>query len=287
MNHELLRILVALDGSGAAETILAALMPLARDRPVDLVLVRVIEPRHPSAEARKYLEEAGEALKQHGLSAVTLIGQGRPAEEILRAAQESSVDLIAMATHGRTGMPRVLFGSVTEEVLRRAMVPLLVGRPGTPHLQWKRILVALDGSEGAETVLPDAARLARALHAKLELAQSIFVPALPVAGLGELPVTTPPPDPMPYLRRTSARLAETFGVKADVVLLGGAPAEEIVRHARKEGVDLICLTTHGRAGLRRVLLGSVAEQILRNAPCAVLVRRLAGVAEFTAGTAGG
>lgn len=277
MTLDALRILVALDGSPEAETILAALMPLARGRPVGLVLFRVIETGESPEAAQAYLDEATGALEHHGLSALGLLARGKPAQEIVAAARQPGIDLIAMATHGRTGVTRILFGSVTEEVLRHAPVPLLIGRPGGRKAEWKRILVALDGSEDAEAVLPDASRLARTLGAKLDLAQSVFVPALPMAGMGELPVYMTPPDPRPYLDRTCARVAETFGVEAQAVALGGPPAAELVRHAAEVGADLICLTTHGRTGVSRMLLGSVAEQIVRSAPCAVLVRRLAGV----------
>jgi len=82
---------------------------------------------------------------------------------------------------------------------------------------------------------------------------------------------------MPYLRRTRERLAETFGVEAEALALAGTPAAEIVRWATDRNADLVCLTTHGRTGLARAFLGSVAEQVLRTAPCAVMVRRIVGV----------
>jgi len=277
MNPEMLRILVALDGSTRGETILASLMPLARARPVGLVLFRVAEPRESSEAARAYLAEVTAALTRQGLDAVALVGQGSPAAEILKTAQTTGVDLIALATHGRTGVPRVLCGSVTEEVLRRAPIPLLVDRAGTRKAEWKRIVVALDGSQEAETILPDACRLARLLGAHVDLVQSVFVSAMPLAGMPEMPLCMPPHDPMPYLRRTRERLAETFGVQAETAALGGTPAAEIVRWATDRNADLVCLTTHGRTGLARAFLGSVAEQVLRTAPCAVMVRRLAGV----------
>ncbi len=271
MTVEFRRILVPMDGSSEAEVALGAIMPLARAYGPEVIVFCVLEGADPSMKAPAYLAKACAALRANGVNASLDVREGKPAEQILAYAKEKNVDLIALSTHGRTGARRVVAGSVTEAVLRRAGVPLLVCRPGTVQPEWKRILVALDGSPRAEEVLEDVVPLAR----KLGVAVSLVKVALPVvsgAGVGEFPIVILAEDPMPYLNDAAKRL-QTLGVDARPTGLEGRAAFEVLRHAAESGANLIAMTTHGRTGLARVLLGSIAEEILRHAPCPVLVRR--------------
>jgi nucleotide-binding universal stress UspA family protein len=137
------RVLVALDGSTACEAVLRFLMEIAGPLDMTVMLLHVLEPITPQAadgtvvvddlerrrqEAEEYLAPISAALRSQGVNTAWTIRRGRPADEILAAAQENSVDLIAMATHGRTGLGRLLFGSVAEAVLRRAPVPVFMIR---------------------------------------------------------------------------------------------------------------------------------------------------------------
>ena len=140
------RVLVALDGSTACEAVLRFLMEIAGPLDMTVLLLRVLEPMPAQVanatvviddfearrrEAEEYLAPISAALRSQGVETAWAIRRGRPAEEILAAARESGANLIAMATHGRTGLGRLLFGSVAEAVLRHAPVPVFMIRE--PH----------------------------------------------------------------------------------------------------------------------------------------------------------
>jgi nucleotide-binding universal stress UspA family protein len=141
--HSYKRVLVALDGSTACEAVLRFLMEIAGPLDMTVMLLHVLEPITPQVvegtivvddiearrhEAEEYLAPISAALRSQGVDTAWAIRRGRPADEILAAAQEGGADLIAMATHGRTGLGRLLFGSVAEAVLRRATVPVFMIR---------------------------------------------------------------------------------------------------------------------------------------------------------------
>ena len=139
------RVLVALDGSPSSEAVLSFLLDIAGPLDMNVLLLRVLEPIPPMAiegtthftvddvemrrhDAGEYLAPLAARLRAQGVDATCAVRSGRPAEQILDAARESHADLIAMATHGRTGVGRLLFGSVAEEVLRHASVPVFMIR---------------------------------------------------------------------------------------------------------------------------------------------------------------
>lgn len=265
-------ILVPLDGSPEAESILPALLPLALTGPVVVTLLQVAATEEEMGASRVYLGKKRMNLSRGGIRPVTRVEWGHPAEKILELIEGRKYDLIAMTTHGRTGLRRVLAGSVAEEVLRHTCVPAIMNRPDSRIGDWRRIVVALDGSPAAETILPDAVRLARTLKATLQIVRT----AVAVGDLDGIPYLILPEDPLPYLQRICDRLARQ-GAFALPVALDGHAADEIVRYAGGIGAGLICMTTHGRTGFSRALVGSVAEEVIRAAPCPVLVRRTAGV----------
>jgi nucleotide-binding universal stress UspA family protein len=141
------RVLVALDGSQAGEAVMKLLMEIAGPLDMTIMLLHVVEPARPEVlegavmvedvearrrDAEEYLAPISAMLRSQGVDTSWAIRHGRPADEILAAATESGADLIAMATHGRTGLGRLLFGSVAEAVLRRASVPVfLIRQPQT------------------------------------------------------------------------------------------------------------------------------------------------------------
>jgi nucleotide-binding universal stress UspA family protein len=139
------RVLVPLDGSPLAEAIIPFLVEIAGPLDMSIVLLRVLEPvpvavvegvrqtmvdisevRRRDAEA--YLESVAATLKSRGISASCQVRTGRPDLRIVEAAREVSADLVAMSTHGRSGLGRLLFGSVAEQVLRHAEVPVFMMR---------------------------------------------------------------------------------------------------------------------------------------------------------------
>ena len=139
------RVLVALDGSPSSEAVLRFLLEIAGPLDMTVMLLRVLEPIPPSVieasrhvevedvegrrrDAEEYMAPIAAALRAQGVETAWEVRRGRPAEEILAAARERGADLIAMATHGRTGLGRLLFGSVAEAVLRHASVPVFMIR---------------------------------------------------------------------------------------------------------------------------------------------------------------
>jgi nucleotide-binding universal stress UspA family protein len=152
---------------------------------------------------------------------------------------------------------------------------------------YSRILVTLDGSELAERVLPHALSLARCYSATVELVRAYAPPpsVISASAATALPGTGPIVDPGPvmaageeeaeaYLQEVAERFAGE-GIVIERLRPDGPAAESIVAEARRSGADLIAMTTHGRGGLGRLVLGSVADEVLRTAPCPVLLVRAA------------
>jgi nucleotide-binding universal stress UspA family protein len=263
------RILVTTDGSTESEHAFAAMMPVVRSDNPEVTVLYVTEHPEEPVRAPDRVAKACAALRENGVNAGLEIRPGRPADEIVRLGNRT--DLVVMATHGRGGLKRILMGSVTEEVVRRLDVPILVTRPGTPVRTWDHLVVALDGSPRGEQILQDVVPLARRLKASVDLVQSVL-PAITMSGLGEIPGVQIVENPRPYLEGVKFRLSSE-GVAASAVVLEGRAGAELLRYVQERGASLLCMTTHGRTGLARVLLGSIADEVIRHAPCPVLLRR--------------
>jgi nucleotide-binding universal stress UspA family protein len=280
-----LRMLVPLDGSPEAESVLPALMPLFRTQKVWATLLGVAPTVEAVPALELYLTRLRTSLLLDEVAARIKVVWGDPVDEIVRAAESALAGLIAMATHGRMGLGRELVGSVTESVLRQSGIPVLAFRPGMKVGDWKRMVVALDGSAAAEAVLGDVAELARTLEATVHLVR-VTGPRPRLTYLPGDAFPLPEEDPQPYLEGIADALSGT-GILTLTELRKGEPAEEILAFAREVGAGLICLGTHGRTGLSRNLLGSVAEGVLGTAPCPVLLRRRVPESDALAARSGG
>jgi nucleotide-binding universal stress UspA family protein len=197
------------------------------------------------------------------------VAEGITAEEILRAAGETGADLIALGTHGRTGLGRLLTGSVAEAVLRRATCPVLALRtPEGPARQTRVILHPADFSAAARTALGVARTLARDLGARLVVLHVAPIQVLPGEGI------VLPFDPRPVqaeLELIRDRLdGPDLKYPVETRWRQGDAAPQILQAAEEAGADLIVLGTHGRTGLSRLLVGSVTEAVLRGSRCPVL-----------------
>jgi nucleotide-binding universal stress UspA family protein len=283
------RILVPLDGSRLSEAVLPLAEALARDHAADILLVRALRPQ-PSAEAEIAAQQEAEAylagmaasLEGAGLPGVDWkVWYDAPDRAIADAARYNKADLVTMGTHGRGGLTRLLLGSVAESLVRHAPVPVLLVRG---ELTWTpgamaRILVPLDGSTLSEEVLRVVQGLAGPLDVAVDLLQ--VIEPIPGPAMIELPgsarelADVRPAEAARYLEKIAARL-EGQGVRARAEVREGAAVEVITRVAQERGAGLIAMTTHGRSGLGRLLLGSVAERVLRAAPVPVLLWRAAG-----------
>ncbi|MFN2218842.1 MAG: universal stress protein [Anaerolineae bacterium] len=288
------RILVPLDGSSLAEQALACAMTLAQRLPAELVLLRAIwippdllEILDEStvelnaivteleAEAHDYLGALIEQLRDAGLTSRHVLRRGPAAEAILDYVGQVDIDQIVMATHGYSGIKRWTHGSVAERVLQAAHVPLLLVRVGEQDLtsDWqqaarcRRILVPLDGSSMAEQILPTVISVAQAMSGELIL---LRVPVAHVSGwivgewylLAQDVLDAAEEDAQAYLSSVASRLEEQ-GLDVAMATSIGPVASCIVEYAETHQVDLIAMCTHGRTGLARWALGSVADRVLR------------------------
>lgn len=200
---------------------------------------------------------------------------------IIDYAQTHDVDLIVMGTHGRQGIDHLMMGSVAEDVVRNAACPVLTVRfdeSGSARIVVRRILVPIDFSEFSP--LPVAIEMARAYGAELDLLHVIEEAVLPTI-YGVEPLS--PSAPL-YIERTEGALRKLLDEAGagDItarqhVRIGHAP-RRILEFADEGRVDLIVLGSHGRTGLGRLLIGSVAEKVVRLAPCPVFTLKSYGKA---------
>jgi nucleotide-binding universal stress UspA family protein len=224
------------------------LLPLAAVRPLHVTLFRVGEPG--------ILREAQRVFKMRGLDAEAKAAQGEPAREIALFAKAGRFDLLAMVSHGRRGLKRAFLGSVAEQVLRHTRIPLLIAHPGARQGPWRLVAAAVDGSPESERVLGPAELYARSAGTPLHLVR-VHPPGQGRRAGNELDLL--------------CRRLERKGVAAIPFLRTGSPAAQILRYAKDVGTGLLCLTTHARDGLKRWVLGSVAEEVARRAPCPVFI----------------
>jgi nucleotide-binding universal stress UspA family protein len=273
---EQMKILIPLDESPLGETALLSLLPLIRSRKVETTLLHVAQQAGASDKAKTLLDMRRKGLESQGVAAKVLVETGRPAEEILRLAKEGRFDLIAMATHGRSGMERVTLGSVAEDVVRGSPIPTLICKTGGRVGGWERILVALDGSPGSEEVLSDVARLARSINSTVHL---VKVDPGFVLGDNYRGVELRPDDhaSSTYIEEVALDLMSQ-GVPTFTERRTGFPADEISRLAAEIDAGLICMTTEGRPEGSPGMDHSVAAKVIRMAPCPVFVRHMVGAA---------
>lgn len=281
------RILVPLDGSALADRIVEQVKRLLVRQDHEVVLLSVVEPEadlvareEKLQDARDHVEGLRDALVDQGAVASARVTVGDPVEEIIAVAEQVQPELVAMATHGRSGLTRFVRGSVAEQVIRGCPAPVLVANPraldamGGGELRFKRILVPIDSSVVSQGVLPlveDLARLYESEVLLLRVEWTIPVAAAPYPA--EVAALRPPTEVEASLEPVRRRL-EQAGLRARSLAAYGPEALEILDAAEREQVDLVAMSTHGRSGLSRWIYGSVAEQVIRHCTRPLLVRRV-------------
>jgi nucleotide-binding universal stress UspA family protein len=295
------RILVPIDFSEPSKAALRHGIALTRAVSAHLVLIHVPEHLGASDEAEYPIglfetmhgtvhDRLGSLLTEREIRELAperVMRLGRPAEAIVSYAAEQDIDLIVMGTHGRQGVTRMLVGSVTEAVVRRAPCPVLTvhsiraepvevdaagahERRAALMFAPRQVLVPTDFGDASVTALRYARAFAQAFGSSLHLLHvrdNAFMRAM-VADPRDL---------------GSARLHNLHQLLTDhdrcvlqaraVVEVSDNPAEAILEYARSAAIDFIVMGTHGRTGMDRALTGSVAEQVIRSAPCPVLTVR--------------
>jgi nucleotide-binding universal stress UspA family protein len=300
------RILVTLDGSTFGEQALPFTRAVAAktgasvnishvqccDPPTDLLqntqfqyegvnMAAYVE-KH-AEEQRAYLLRHEEAMKAElpDNRICSALLEGYVTEALERHAREIGAQLIVMTTHGRTGVSRAWLGSVADSLVRNSTFPLLVIRPledgeTFPMARFDHFLVPLDGSRTGEKILEPTVDLAQAMGSRLTLLHVVSpnvtlgarVSPLPTGRLEERLARAEG-----YLSGVVERLAKE-GVEATYRIESHyAPARSILNTAETEEVDLIAIATHGYTGVKRALLGSVTDKVLRGAKWPLLLVR--------------
>lgn len=303
-------ILVPLDGSDVADGIVPYVSQIAKMGNAPLVLLTVVDVdaldypnwvstlqptsdmeagythKHRFEEnarihAYDKLKKMAAGLENEDITVEVRATVGRPAEEILRLADEEGCGLIAMSTHGRNAITRGILGSVTDKVLHASDAPVLTIAPERARkyqedgASLETIVVPLDGSEFAERALPYAEKLAGLLSLEILLARVVRFerPHYTDSGI-ELPNLTEQlvDEASEYLNRISKKL-DSRGLKVETRVLRGAPAPVLLDLAHKTPQSFIAMTTHARSGLSRWMMGSVAEALVRGSGEPVLLVR--------------
>ena len=286
-------VVVPLDGSILAQQAVKIAAVIARQCDARLVLIHIHEPPRLAMahaydwdkEIRRreiaYLCRIATRTREIGdMPIERFVLDGHPADAICSFAAQRESPLLVMASHGRTGASRLWIGSVTDAVLTRSHVPVLMvrvdgGRASPPSVA-RRILVALDGSVVAEQILSPAMTIADALGARVDLIR--------VVEPGDVPSTTKglAEDVLgAVVRQATSELEDVASSIVDdhpsvpvgvLVHVAQSPAATIVAAAAAHGCDVVAMTTRSR-GLRRAILGSVADKVVRAGPALILLAR--------------
>ena len=311
------KVLVPLDGSGFAETALPTALTLARrvDATVHLVTVREPLPSYARLEwdeeihgaAERYLEAVVERLGTSGVNATYRVLTGPVADTLVDHGEEVGADVAVMTTHGRGPLSRVWLGSVADAFVRHASYPILLLRPedggeseedtlpgalptsgprATGPVEaaapFRRVLVPLDGSELAESVLEPVLDITGTEGVEYVLLRMVpyphdvaspYLPDTIQHNVEELEAWQA--EAGRYLDEVADRLPGELEVRS-LVMVGSQAAMGIRNVAQDEEIDLVAMATHGRGGLSRMLLGSVADKVIRSSHTPLLLRRPGG-----------
>lgn len=302
------KLLVPLDRSPLAEQAIGQAAAIARASKAEMDLVLVHQPlafdgftdapwnEQQLTDEHAYLESiAAELVSGSSVRVTHALLKGEAVDMICRRAWDTGADLIVMTSHGRTGLNRAWFGSVADGVLRHSTIPVLTLRPvegktrrDAAHHLFKHLLILLDGSGFSADILTPAAALAKCSDTRITLLR--IVQPVPL-------VMTDPALPFEYPpliqdeEATNGLVADATKQLADVarelrdegvrtidaqVVVDGHVARAILEFARTHEIDAIAMATHGR-GASRLLMGSVADKVVRASGVPVLVHRPLGV----------
>jgi nucleotide-binding universal stress UspA family protein len=296
------KVLVPLDGSKTAEKVLHYARYLAGKFKIPVELLAVIDiaemAAHISAEKVRHLDTMiedgmrastsylrGIATTFRDANVTCTVEKDRAENAIIGKGEADSAMLIAMATHGRSGLNRFLLGSVTEKVLRGTVNPLLLVRAteaakAEGEAVIKSVVVPLDGSELAESVIPMMTGFAKALDLEVVLIRAYHIPYNSYAGddgsyavnYDEL-IASVRDEAKEYIEKKVAEVKKLGVAKVSAITKEGFAGDEIIAAGRKTPDSLIAMCSHGRSGVKRWMLGSVTETVVRHAGEPVLVVR--------------
>lgn len=302
------RMLIPLDGSEIAKSVFPYAKELVARLGLEVTLLYVRDPLEQESlsvhqayvdhmaeivvnQAQETREKADIGKQDKSLKVEGKVVTGHPAEEILNCAAEKDIDLLLMATHGRSGIRRWSLGSVADKVLRSSALPVWLVRASDTEgvtdeeVHIRKVVIPLDGSELAEYVLPYVKSLVKQWSAEpvnvvlLMVCEPLVIPPVPTV---EIPVHwgNIVEEHLEYSKKAAgeylAKWAKRFkeaGVEVDSEVIEGLPADEIINYASENHLSLIAMATHGRSGLSRWAYGSIADKVLSGAPSPVLLVR--------------
>jgi nucleotide-binding universal stress UspA family protein len=263
------RLLVATDGSTFSENAVKEAILLAKRCSSKLFAVSVVitnlefEVTMPQLvekeekKAREHLEAIKARAAKEGIDCGIMVIHGdEPYQDIIRQALENRVDMIIVGKHGRTGLVRLMMGSVAAKVIGHAPCNVLVVSP-TARIEFKNILVATDGSRYGEAAIREAIGIAKKCNSSLVAVSVASSDAERKAAEG--------------IVKNAVEVATSEGVKIDGLTIIGKPYEAIVETAKQKHADLIVVGSHGRRGFERLLMGSVTERVIGHTEAGVLV----------------
>ena len=291
------KILIPLDGSELSELALPYVEELAGRLGSNVTVLAVTD----SAEVQDYnkqqiyiqqrIEAVRSGIERYAgkqkvaeIELQSAILVGHPAEEIVDYADKEDIDLIVMATHGRSGISRWALGSVADKVVRATKRPVALIRAKGAHANFrdrgilKSILIPLDGSKESEAVIPYIEEIAARLNVEVVLflvvAKAYHAEAVG-DGVAQLPYSEEEMEPLvasaeSYIQKRCALLESRGIVTRSAVKVGNA-AEEIIKLADEIRSDMVAMSTHGRSGISRWTLGSVANKVLHGGNTPVLL----------------
>jgi nucleotide-binding universal stress UspA family protein len=302
------KILVPLDGSDFAEAALPLALSIVERTEGELHLVTAV-PTLPAVtpasddegpvkgwfeeervRATKYLESIKARVLQASPDTTVHLRvlSGQAVAALDERIRKTDVDLVVMTTHGRGPLERMWLGSVADGLIREAPCPILLERPEngevdlTQRPSVERIVVPLDGSEASEGIIPHARTMAKAFGAHLYLF-TVFIRGLPL-GSTYIPHAAQEEEDreavVSELRRYLERMAEQLrgkGLEVETeVWMGDDASSKILAFAEEVEADLIAIPTRGRGGVARLVVGSVADKVIRGGTAPVLTYRRRG-----------
>ncbi len=287
-------ILVPTDFSSSADSALAYAFQFAEVYDADVHILHIVErpmatipdlpPEVVTMAQDKAMDAMAQLLRRHGKTEKDVTITVKPErltasipEMIGAFAEENRCDLLVLGTHGRRGARRLLLGSVAEEVIRHARIPALTVREGeepTPGDRQRHILVPIDLSDSTDAAIRVATDVALKFKARIELLHVVDIGFYPYYGLLEDPVAELEQKALDVAGKELEKRASALrdaGIDVEVHRRKGHVAERILAFTSENDLDLVVMASHGRSGVDRVLLGSVAERVLRAAHVPVMV----------------
>jgi len=263
------KLLLPTDGSKFSEGSIREAISLAKNCSSKIFVLSVVE-MNPEFEAlapeiiekmeketRQHLESVKSRALKEGVDCEIIVHEGEePYQYIVAEAAKRKVEMIIMGRRGRTGLKRLMMGSVTARVIGHSPCKVLV-IPETAKVSYRNILIATDGSKYSDAAALEAISIAKRCGSDL------------IA----LSVATKDKD-LPSAKKSVekiSQIAEKEGLKSKTMTPRGTPYNVIVETAEKKNADVIVVGSHGRTGLERLLMGSVTERVIGQANCAVLV----------------